>query len=370
MKAKSSANVHIEVGVVDVMEAPKQRDKMQSDVPPPIGVIHQQHADREREPVRQRHEMEQTEMVLVRPYRSQQRNRHERNASERETRGAEERVAREPTKRREILGTQGPLPLHEKQNDEERSENDAAKLVQERRGFGQGEAIHERVTQNASCERGTVSIIIPALNEAATLAATIASIGDSAAEIIVVDAASSDRTVQIATESGARVVRSCCQQRAFQLNVGAKEALSETLLFLHADTLLPPGALGQIRRALERRDVVGGAFVRKYASSSPVLRATCFLARCRNHLIGWHLGDQAMFVRRSAFSQLGGFREVAQFEDLDLSRRLTRLGRVVTLHPGVTSSSRRFKQGAVRRTMHDVWLTIDYLVFGLPQARR
>ena len=115
-------------------------------------------------------------------------------------------------------------------------------------------------------------------------------------------------------------------------------------------------------------DVVGGAFVRHYASPSKFLRATCLLARCRNHLIGWHLGDQAMFVRRSIFFQLGGFREVDQFEDLDFSRRLTSLGRIVTLHPGVTSSSRRFEQGAVARTMRDFCLTIGYLLRGLPQS--
>lgn len=216
----------------------------------------------------------------------------------------------------------------------------------------------------------TVSIIIPALNEAATLAATIASIGDSAAEIIVVDAGSSDKTVQIATELGARVVPSSRQQRAFQLNVGANETSSETLLFLHADTLLPPDGLAQISKAFEQPDVVGGAFVRHYASPSKFLRTTCLLARCRNHLIGWHLGDQAMFVRRSIFFRLGGFREVDRFEDLDLSRRLTSLGRVVTLYPGVTSSSRRFERGAVGRTMRDFCLTISYLLRGLPQSRR
>lgn len=214
-----------------------------------------------------------------------------------------------------------------------------------------------------------MSIIIPALNEAATLAATIASIGPSATDIIVVDAGSSDETVRIATELGARVVPSARRQRAFQLNRGAEAASSETLLFLHADTLLPRDALTNLSHALERSDVVGGAFVRHYASSSKFLRATCFLARCRNHLLGWHLGDQAMFVRRAIFFvELGGFREVDQFEDLDFSRRLTSRGRVVTLHPGVTTSSRRFAEGAVRRTARDLGLTIHYLLRGLPPS--
>ena len=213
-----------------------------------------------------------------------------------------------------------------------------------------------------------MSIIIPALNEAATLASTIASIGDSGAEIIVVDAGSSDDTVQIATDLGARVVHSSRRQRGFQLNRGAQEACAGTLLFLHADTLLPRDALKNLCEALERADVAGGAFVRRYASSSQFLRATCFLARWRNHLIGWHLGDQAMFVRRSVFFELGGFREVDQFEDLDFSRRLTRRGRAVTLYPGVTTSSRRFNRGALRRTVRDFGLTMRYLLRGLPAS--
>ena len=213
-----------------------------------------------------------------------------------------------------------------------------------------------------------MSIIIPALNEAATLASTIASIGDSGAEIIVVDAGSSDDTVQIARDLGARIVNSSRRQRGFQLNRGAQEARAGTLLFLHADTLLPHDALKNLREALERADVAGGAFVRRYASSSKFLRATCFLARCRNRLIGWHLGDQAMFVRRSVFFELGGFREVDQFEDLDFSRRLARRGRAVTLDPGVTTSSRRFSQGALRRTVRDFGLTIRYLLRGLPAS--
>ncbi|MDQ6913573.1 MAG: glycosyltransferase [Verrucomicrobiota bacterium] len=211
-----------------------------------------------------------------------------------------------------------------------------------------------------------MSIIIPARNEAATLASTIAAIGDSAAEIILVDAGSSDETIGIAKSLGALVWPARRQQRASQLNLGAQNSRAEILLFLHADTSLPPGALDQIAQALEDHGVVGGAFVRRYASCSKFLQATCLLARCRNHIIGWHLGDQAMFVRRSAFVELNGFREVDQFEDLDFSRRLTSLGRVVTLQPGVTSSSRRFAGGAIGRTACDFGLTIRYLLRGLP----
>ncbi len=215
-----------------------------------------------------------------------------------------------------------------------------------------------------------ISVIIPALDEAESLGQVIAAVraGDATCEILLVDAGSSDDTAKIAAAAGARVLHSARRQRAFQLNLGAQQARAGILLFLHADTVLPPRALHFIIRALEDRSVVGGAFSRRYASRSLLLRATCFLAQCRNHAIGWHLGDQAMFVQRSKFFQLGGFREVDQFEDLDLSRRLRTFGRTVTLRPRVTSSSRRFdRRGALSTTLHDFFLTMKYLLRGVPK---
>ncbi len=216
-----------------------------------------------------------------------------------------------------------------------------------------------------------VSVIIPALDEAASLGQTIAAAHCEhiSCEILVVDAGSSDESVAIATAAGARVLESRRRQRAHQLNLGAMHARGEVLLFLHADTFLPKNALRLVISALENREVVGGAFARRYASPSRFLRVTCFLARCRNQTIGWHLGDQAIFVRRAAFFQLGGFREVDRFEDLDFSRRLRAFGRIVTLRPHVTSSSRRFdRSGPVSRTFCDFLLTLRYLARGLPSA--
>ncbi len=221
-------------------------------------------------------------------------------------------------------------------------------------------------------EESRVSVIIPALDEADSLGEIIAAVraGDVPCEILVVDAGSSDATAKIATAAGARVIHSIRRQRAFQLNLGAQQARAGVLLFLHADTILPPRALQFIISALEDRSVVGGAFARRYASRSLLLRATCLLAQCRNQAIGWHLGDQAMFVRRSGFFQLGGFREVDQFEDLDLSRRLRKFGRTVTLRACVTSSSRRFdRHGALSTTLHDFFLTMKYLLRGVPKPR-
>ncbi|MGI8889951.1 MAG: TIGR04283 family arsenosugar biosynthesis glycosyltransferase [Chthoniobacterales bacterium] len=215
-----------------------------------------------------------------------------------------------------------------------------------------------------------ISVIIPALNEAESVSKAVAAVpsGRIGCEVIVVDAGSVDETPGIARKAGARVLRSHRRQRAYQLNLGARQARGDVLLFLHADTLLPPNALPLIDLALRDQSVAGGAFRRRYDSSSLLLQATCLLAGWRNRLIGWHLGDQAMFVRASTFFELGGFVEADQFEDLDFSRRLRRTGRVVTVPSSVTSSARRFdRQGPALTTLQDLGFTVRYLVYGLPR---
>ncbi len=216
--------------------------------------------------------------------------------------------------------------------------------------------------------RPYVSVIIPTFQEAGALADTIASVFCPAieAEIIVVDAASSDGTPQIAERAGCRVIAEAPRQRAAQMNLGARAAAGDVLLFLHADTRLPSGALLAIREALRDPRVPGGAFARRYDSPSRVLAVTCQLAALRNRWLGWHLGDQAMFVRSQVFHRCGGFVEVDRFEDLDFSRRLGRCGPLATLRPPVISSARRFvKRGPILGTLRDVFLTCRYLAYGL-----
>jgi GT2 family glycosyltransferase len=151
------------------------------------------------------------------------------------------------------------------------------------------------------------------------------------------------------------------------MNLGAQRATGGALLFLHADTLLPRSALEQITTTLTQQEVVGGAFSRRYDSPSVVLQLTCLLADWRCRWFGWFLGDQAIFVRRSTFEALGGYREWPQFEDLDFSRRLARAGRVVTLTPPLASSARRFaRRGALRQTALDLLLTFRYLTMHKP----
>jgi rSAM/selenodomain-associated transferase 2 len=200
----------------------------------------------------------------------------------------------------------------------------------------------------------SISIIVPVLNEAEHLAATLASIG-SPVQLIVVDGGSSDDSAGIARCAGAEVIASTVQQRAAQLNFGAERATGDVLLFLHADTRLPQDWSVFLRNALARDPhCVGGAFRRRFDFGSRFLAVTCALADWRGAIFNVFLGDQAMFVRREVFRTLGGFAPLQRCEDLDLSMRLARTGRCRLLPATVITSGRRFQlRGVVRQTLHD-----------------
>lgn len=214
-----------------------------------------------------------------------------------------------------------------------------------------------------------ISVIIPAASEAGALPECLARIGGAPHEIIVVDAGSEDGTAAIVQRFGCTLLSFPERHRARQMNFGAARARGRILLFLHADTLLPVGALSKIGATLDRRAALGGGFARRYRSSSLILALTCRLAELRNRLFGWHLGDQAIFVRREIFQRLGGFREIPIFEDLDFSRRLRALGLTITLRPPVLTSARRFREkGPLRTTLADLRLTRRYLAGADPNA--
>lgn len=216
-----------------------------------------------------------------------------------------------------------------------------------------------------------ISVVIPTLNEAALLPATLQAIEANAAphEVVVVDAGSADATREIATLAGAAVLVSAYGQRASQMNLGARHSRGEVLLFLHADTRLRPDSLVAMERALTRNGVVGGAFARRFDHPSRVVWWSCALADWRGRLTGWFFGDQAIFARREAFAALGGFQEWDVFEDVDFARRLRRLGQTVLLGPPIVSSGRRFARGpAWRRVLGDAWLTCRYALGADPQT--
>jgi rSAM/selenodomain-associated transferase 2 len=204
-----------------------------------------------------------------------------------------------------------------------------------------------------------LSVIIPTKNEARNLPRALASLAESAIafEVVVVDASSEDGTADMAELRGATVIRGASSSRAGQMNAGAARAKAPSLLFLHADTIVPAGALDAVVRALRNDNSApaGGAFLRRFDSPSLLLRATAWLAGLRSRYLGLFLGDQGIFVRRDVFEKLKGFDEsLPRCEDLDFSRRLRREGRTVTLRPPVLSSARRFEErGPFRTTLSD-----------------
>jgi rSAM/selenodomain-associated transferase 2 len=196
-----------------------------------------------------------------------------------------------------------------------------------------------------------VAVVLPVLDEEARIGRRLAQLAHyGVAEIVVVDGGSRDRTMDIARAVPGVRVLSAARGRGTQSNAGAAATSAEVLLFLHADTELPSDAVHWIARALASPDVVAGAFrVRHVADDGRNwLGVLLRLADLRSYVTGLPYGDQALFVRRSAFVAAGGFPPQPLFEDLELAKRLRRLGRIVTVPAVVRVSARRFLQRPLR----------------------
>lgn len=197
-----------------------------------------------------------------------------------------------------------------------------------------------------------ISVVIPALDEAARIAAAVASAG--ACEVIVVDGGSGDDTIARARAAGAEVCEAE-RGRARQMNAGARRATGDVLLFLHADTRLPPGFDAAVAGALADAAVAGGRFDLRLEPGSPFLDLTAGLINLRSRLTGIATGDQALFARRTAFDAVGGYQDIPLMEDVAFSRALKRQGRVVALRQRVTTSSRRWLEHGPLRTVLLMW---------------
>ena len=204
-----------------------------------------------------------------------------------------------------------------------------------------------------------LSIIIPALNEAEglpSLLGHLASLCDS--EVIVVDGGSVDDSRQAASRAGAQVIRSE-RGRARQMNAGAAVAQGDILLFLHADTTLPPSAKQAIETAVRHggraNKYAWGRFDVCIAGRSFMLRVIARLMNWRSRLTGIATGDQAMFMTRLAFESAGGFPDQPLMEDIEMSRRLLALSRPICLTDRVITSGRRWEAHGVWKTIWLMW---------------
>lgn len=187
-----------------------------------------------------------------------------------------------------------------------------------------------------------ISIIIPTLNEENGLRETLNSLQHfKEAEILVVDGGSSDSTISIAEEFNVRVIRSP-RGRGIQLHAGAVAARADIFWFLHADTIAPPDALGQIIEILQNPSVAGGNFTLHFDGISNSAKFMTWLYP-NLRKIGLIYGDSGIFVRRENYKEIGGFKPLPLFEDLDLIYRLQAVGLIITLSSKITTSSRRFE---------------------------
>ena len=200
----------------------------------------------------------------------------------------------------------------------------------------------------------SISIVMPVLNEAASIAAAVADARRHAAECLVVDGGSSDRTAALAFEAGAIVI-GAPRGRAVQMNAGAERARSEVLLFVHADCRLPDHAAQSIRAAIAS-GAAWGRFDVKLDSPRRSLRLVGAMMNWRSRLSGIATGDQAMFLTRTLYDSVGGFAPIPLMEDIDLSARLRRIARPACLRDRVLVSARRWEQRGVVRTVLEMWL--------------
>jgi len=204
-----------------------------------------------------------------------------------------------------------------------------------------------------------LSIVIPTLNEAAGIEATLQALQPlrlRGVELVLADGGSSDSTPTLA-QPWVDAVVDAPRGRALQMNAGAARARASVLLFLHADTRLPPLADVLVLQAVQRSDkgACWGRFDVRIEGRAWMLRVVAVLMNLRSRASGIATGDQAIFITRGAFERVGGFPEQALMEDIEISRRLKRLGRPACLRARVCTSGRRWEQRGVWRTIVLMW---------------
>ena len=215
-----------------------------------------------------------------------------------------------------------------------------------------------------------ISIVIPTLNEAANIEATLVRLQPLRGrghELIVADGGSRDGTHRLARPLADRVV-TARRGRARQMNAGAQAARGEVLLFLHADTRLPMDADRLILEGLERTGLAWGRFDVRIDGRHALLGVVAWFMNHRSRLTSVCTGDQSIFVRREVFARVGGYPSIELMEDIALSKLLRRQSRPLRIADAVLTSARRWETRGVLRTVALMWwLRLRYF-FGASPA--
>lgn len=213
------------------------------------------------------------------------------------------------------------------------------------------------------------SIIIPVLRETAVINALLDHLRtlslNEQCEMIVVDGSKTGDTLAVIAAGDVICLASPCG-RARQMNAGAAVAVGDILLFLHADTRLPADALLRIGQALQEKSCLGGAFDLAIDSEKWLIRLIARVASLRSRFTRIPYGDQAIFIRRDFFRELGGYPDIPLFEDVTLMRQIKKKGApLAILAPGVVTSSRRWeREGPLYVTLRN-WLLLAAYYLGI-----
>jgi len=218
-----------------------------------------------------------------------------------------------------------------------------------------------------------ISVIIPAYNEESCLAHCIESVRSQnhPAEIIVTDGGSEDSTRTMARNLSVKVIEIGERNLGKQLNRAAAIAKGEILLFLHADSLLTSGIFEQIEASLNQKEYIGGAFRMKLTGKRGFYR---FLEACGDlycRLTKTYFGDRGIFIRTSAFKQLGGFEEFPIMTDVEFSRRMAGIGKTTFLPGPLITSSRKFDDEGILQVLYKIfWALLAYRLGYPPEKIR
>lgn len=226
-------------------------------------------------------------------------------------------------------------------------------------------------SRESACNNLAVSIVVPVLNEAPIISDALQRLRQDfpECELIVIDGGSSDATPDLAAAHAC--VITTAPGRARQMNEGARLTRGDVLWFVHADTVVAPQALEQIREALSDPATVGGGFTLRFDSRTPSLDYLARMSTLRARRLHHVFGDQAMFVRRDTFDRLGGFAPLPLMEDFEFSRRLHRTGRMVVLTATSTAASRRLTEhGTLRMIAFMQYLKLLFLAGVSPERIR
>lgn len=205
------------------------------------------------------------------------------------------------------------------------------------------------------------------MNEETNVREAVAALGKGV-EVIVADGGSADNTREAARKLGASVVLTPAG-RGLQMDAAALRATGDALLFLHADTRLPPGWLDSITDALKDTSVVGGGFGLSIDSKEMRFRLLEAAVNLRSRLFKLVYGDQAIFARKEAFLKAGGFNKLPLMEDVYCVKRLRKAGRFVLLKGRVKTSGRRWSGRGILRNALKNWLFLMLYNIGVAPER-